>query len=120
MRRSLHPTARKGRETKWEMMRLWGEESRKLKAGGRREVKHCQAVVCCLKRLLIETHDATVTQGSPLGTIFIVGTAFFLKVTTRSLNHTLNPNIKFSKFHSKLKNVQMEVFLVSLRTPGNS
>lgn len=42
MRRSLHPTARKGRETKWEMMRLWGEESRKLKVGGRREVKRCQ------------------------------------------------------------------------------
>ena len=48
MRRSLHPTARKGRETRWEMMRLWGEESRKLKAGGRRKVKHCQAAVGCV------------------------------------------------------------------------
>lgn len=49
MRRSLHPTARKGRETKWEMMRLWGKESRKLKAEGRKEVKHCQATLkpCC-------------------------------------------------------------------------
>jgi len=45
MRRSLHPTARKGRETKWEMMRLWGEESRKLKAGGRGEVKRGQAML---------------------------------------------------------------------------
>lgn len=108
MRRFLHPTARKGREMKWEMMRLWGEESRKLKAGGRRKVKYCQTGLCCSNVFRTPEEKRCVARDFRRGTTFICGT--LLKVKLKKFNHHTYFLLNWTSFFQNL----MTLYFVKL------